>query len=406
MEDFKIYLLEKLSKLPFYGSLADEFATIIMFLLLLVVAWFARYLVRHFLVRSINSMFRKTKNTFDDTLIDHEIFHKFSHFVPGLLLLYLTPLIVPTQGVLLLILAVVKIYLTFVSVITFNSVLSALHDMYKKMPMSDNIQIVGYVQVVKILVYIIGGVLVLSIVLNQSPYALLTSFGAMAAILVLVFRDIILGFVANVQLSANNMVKPGDWITVKGKADGTVLDISLTTVKVQNFDKTISMVPTSSLVQDNFVNWKGMEQGNGRRVRASITLQADTIRFVDEKLLDEVNTLQEMGEVVDNEKRLLLQQKGDRQTNLGLFRIYVAKYLLRQQQINTEMTFLIRHLANTGEGIPIEIYIFSTDKTWVGVEDFQARIMEHFYAISPRFGLAVYQKIGAHNSSTYLDQGA
>lgn len=406
MEDFKIYLLERLSKLPIYGSLADEFTTIIMFLLLLVVAWFTRYLVRHFLVRAINSMFRKTKNTFDDTLIDHEIFHKFSHFVPGLLLLYLTPLIVPTQGVLLLILAVVKIYLTFVSVITFNSVLSALHDMYKKMPMSDNIQIVGYVQVVKILVYIIGGVLVLSIVLNQSPYALLTSFGAMAAILVLVFRDIILGFVANVQLSANNMVKPGDWITVKGKADGTVLDISLTTVKVQNFDRTISMVPTSSLVQDNFVNWKGMEQGKGRRVRASITLQSDTIRFVDEELLDKVRILRGMNDIIDNEQQQLLQKKDDCQTNLGLFRAYIAKYLLRQQQINTEMTFLIRHLANTGEGIPIEIYIFSTDKTWVGVEDFQARVMEHFYAISTRFELVVYQKIGAHNSSSYLEEGA
>ena len=402
MEDLKTYLMRKLIILGIDRNLSDELSTTILFLSVLIISLVLRYIAKRFLVRIINSIFKKTKNEFDDILIEHRIFKKLTLFVPGLIMIYSSPLIINSKEALGFILAILKIYITVVSIITFSSLISALHDMYKKLPISANIQIVGYVQVVKILVYVVGAILILSVVLDQSPYALLTSIGAMAAILLLVFKDTILGFVANVQLSANNMVKPGDWITIDDKADGTVLDISLTTVKVQNFDKTISMLPTSSLVQNSFINWKGMEQSDGRRIKNSITIQIDTITFINKELLKKLSEIEVLKPTLkEYEVQIDGQKFYQRETNIGLFRVYIETYLKSLQDFNPTMIFLVRHLQNTGEGVPIEIYFFSKDKTWKNIEILQAKVIEHLYAIVPQFELRAFQRFGSYNSSQY-----
>ncbi len=398
MEDIKNFLIVKLIKFGIAPTLADEFSTVLLFLVLTAIAFLLRYFSRKVLVKWINHVFKRTKNQFDDILVDHKIFHKLTHFVPGLILLYSSPLIISSADALAFVVAIIKIYLTIVSVFTFSSTISAFHDMYKKLPVSINVQIVGYVQVIKILIHIIGAVLILSVLLNQSPYALLTSLGAMAAIIVLVFRDTILGFVANVQLSANNMVRPGDWITVKDKADGTVLDISLTTVKVQNFDKTITMLPTSSLVQSSFVNWKGMLDGDGRRIKTYITIQTDTIRFADAPLMESLQDIPLLAPLLNEElKKRKGQLPHEGATNIGLYRKYIEFYLHEQRDVNPDMTFLVRHLQNKGEGAPIEIYVFSRNKDWPAIESLQADILEHLYAIVARFELKVFQKMSINN---------
>ncbi len=292
---------------------------------------------------------------------------------------------------------------------------SAVNDIYQTTVYASTRPIKGYIQLVQILIVFVATIIVIAFLINKSPLGLFAGLGAMAAVLLLVFKDSILGFVASIQLSANKMIKPGDWIEMPShKADGTVIDISLTTVKVQNWDKTITTIPTYALVSESFNNWAGMEESDGRRIKRSINIDMKSIRFCDEKLLDKLSHFYLLKDYISNKEEEIakynekLQVKpgdifnGRRQTNLGIFRYYLEAYLKQNPNINLGMTFLVRHLQPSETGLPVEIYVFSKDKRWANYEAIQADIFDHIFAILPEFDLRVYQNPSGHDITEFI----
>ena len=285
-----------------------------------------------------------------------------------------------------------------------SGTLRASNDIYLTTPYAASRSIKGYIQLVMILVYFIAIIFIVAFIFKKSPLGLLTGLTAFAAVLLLVFKDPILGLVASIQLSANNMLKPGDWIEVpKHNANGTVVDISLTTVKVQNGDKTISTIPTYSLVTDSFLNWSGMEESDGRRIKRFINIDMKSVRFCDEKMLSKFQQFRLISDYVSEKQNEIAKHNknlgvtddsipnGRRQTNLGVFRKYLEVYLKDNPYINNDMTFLVRHLQPTEAGIPIEIYVFSKEKQLNDYEGIQADIFDHILAVIPEFELRVFQ---------------
>ncbi len=288
--------------------------------------------------------------------------------------------------------------------LVIDAVLNALHEIYRKLPISQGRNIKGYVQVVKIIFYFIAIILIISIFSGKAPRVLLAGLGAMAAVLMLVFKDTILGFVASIQLSANNMVKVGDWISMpKYNADGDVIDISLHTVKVQNWDKTIATIPTYALVSESFNNWKGMEESGGRRIKRSINIDMTSVRFLDAEQIEKLRKFHLLKNYISKKEKEIKEfneslgmeegtvTNGRKMTNLGTFRKYLENYLQQHPMIHKDMTFLVRHLQPTEKGLPLEIYVFSKDQAWANYESIQADIFDHVLAILPEFDLRVFQ---------------
>ncbi|MDA3779524.1 MAG: mechanosensitive ion channel [Bacteroidales bacterium] len=303
--------------------------------------------------------------------------------------------------------SVIEIYLIIIGIITIDALLNSLLDMYQTLPVSDDRPIKGYIQTVKILIYFVGIILMLSILLDKSPGKLFASLGAVAAILILVFKDTILGFVSSIQLSANKMLKPGDWISMPTRnADGIVLEITLNTVKIQNWDKTISTVPTYSLISESFQNWKGMEDSKGRRIARSINIDVKTIKFCDKEMLerferfklirDYVNQKQDEIDKYNKEEGIEDNDIVSRRslTNVGVFRQYIQKYLERHPDIHENAPpyiVMVRHMHPTEQGLPIQIYAFCKKQQWAKYEIVQADIFDHILAVAPEFGLSIFQ---------------
>ena len=379
--------------------------TAILTILIVGLAILADLITKKILVGTIRRLLKRTKTTRDDILIKRKVFNRLAHLAPALIILYTADFIFSHyEGFAEIIKSGCDIYIIIVILLVIDSLINALHEIYHTLPVSENRPIKGYVQVVKIFVYFIAIILILSILFNQSPKGLLTGLSALAAVLLLVFRDTILGFVASIQLSANNMVKPGDWIEMpKFGADGTVTEISLNTVKVQNWDKTISTIPTYSLVSDAFTNWKGMEESGGRRIKRSINIDMESVKFCTPEMLDRFNKIQRLKNYIQT-KSVEIEEynkehniddsvlvNGRRMTNLGVFRAYIEQYLRNHPKICQDMTFLVRHLQPTEKGLPIEIYVFSNDQAWANYEAIQADIFDHILAVVPEFDLRVFQ---------------
>ena len=389
-------------------SLADkqvvfiENATIIIATLL--IALLADYIVKRLIIRSIKQIARRTKNDWDDVLVKRGVFNRLAHLAPAIIIFYALQFIFDAPELVTTLGNFTQAYMVILVLLVIDALLNALLEIYRKLPISRGRDIKGYTQVVKIIFYAAGIILIISIFSGKAPTVLLGGLGAMAAVLMLVFKDTILGFVASIQLSANNMVSLGDWISMpKYNADGDVIDISLNTVKVQNWDKTIATIPTYALVSESFNNWKGMEQSGGRRIKRSINIDMTSVGFLNptqiEKfrkfyLLNEYITKKEK-EISDYNKSLNLDDSvvtnGRRMTNLGTFRAYLENYLRKHPKIKQDMTFLVRHLPPTEKGIPMEIYVFSSDQAWANYEAIQADIFDHILAIIPEFELRVFQ---------------
>lgn len=291
-----------------------------------------------------------------------------------------------------------------VVLMVINSFLNAIAIIYQDFQVAKTRPIKGYMQVAKIIVFLIGAIVIFSTLFNKNPLGLIGGLGAFSAVLLLVFKDPIMGFVGGIQLSANNMLIPGDWISMpKYGADGTVIDVALTTVKVQNWDKTISTIPTYSLISDSFINWRGMEESGGRRIKRSINIDLKSIKFCTDEMLKKFLKIEHVKEYVDRtEKELIEYNKqhniddsvlvnGRRQTNIGVFRAYLNGYLHNRNDVHDGMTFLIRQLQPTEKGLPIEIYVFSKIQEWAKYEDLQSDIFDHIIAIVPEFDLRIYQ---------------
>lgn len=304
-----------------------------------------------------------------------------------------------------LILTLCNLYFIVTLLFLIDSALNALMGFYARLPVSKDIEIKGFVQALKLIILLIGIIFILSTILGKSPVFFLSGVGAITAILLLIFKDAILGLVAGIQISVNRTVRVGDWIEmpVHG-ADGDVIDISLTTVKIQNFDKTITSIPTYDLISRSFKNWRGMQESGGRRIKRSIMIDLNSIRFADKEMLESFRSISLIREYVDAKLQEIEKFNGDAGildyprngralTNVGTFRAYCIAYLKANPKIHHEkMTFLIRQLAPTSKGLPIEIYVFTNDTNWVNYEGIQADIFDHLFAILPEFKLAAFQE--------------
>ncbi len=383
--------------------LSSSFSVVICLIIICFFAFLAFFITKKILVRITQKLILHTKSKWDDYLFKRKVFIALSH-LPAAFIFYFTYNFSDIKIIEEILLRVSLIYFIIIAAMVSNRLIKAGMDIYSTTPYAQSRSIKGYAQLIQILIYFIAGIFVISFIAGKSPMLLITGLGAIAAVLLLIFKDTILGLVASIQLSANNMVKLGDWIEMpKHNADGTVTDITLNTVKVQNWDKTITTIPTYSLVAESFNNWRGMEESGGRRIKRSINIDMKSIKFCDTALLEKFKkfllirdyVIDKQNEITEfNQKRNIDDNdtfNARRQTNLGIFRKYLEAYLSNHPMINTGMTFLIRHLQPTEKGLPIEIYVFSKVQEWASYESIQADIFDHILAVLPEFELKVFQ---------------
>ncbi|MBC5643323.1 mechanosensitive ion channel family protein [Parabacteroides sp. BX2] len=368
------------------AKIANTFDEMIIAVLLIAVAVGVDYLCQYIFVGSVRKLSEKSHYFWDTLLIKRRVIHNLVHAIPGILVYTLLPMaFIRGKELLLISQKVCAVYIVFVLLLAINGFILVAMDIYNHREVSKNRSIKGFVQVLQVLAFFIGGIVIIAILVNKSPATLFAGLGASAAILMLVFKDTILGFVAGIQLSANDMLRPGDWITVPGSnANGIVQEITLNTVKIQNFDNTISTIPPYTLVNNSFQNWRGMVESGGRRVMKSIFLDLNTIKFCTPEMLD--NMRKEIPLLADYQP-----DKGVTPTNSQMFRVYVERYLTSLPVVNTDLDLIISQLQSTEYGVPIQIYFFSRNKVWKEYERIQSDIFDHFFAMIPLFELKVYQ---------------
>ncbi|WP_238480254.1 mechanosensitive ion channel family protein [Mangrovibacterium lignilyticum] len=409
MKQFQNWIFSIFSEMGTPQQSATILSVSIAVLLLLVVAILAQLLTRTILLSLIHRFVQKTKTEWDDFLIKRKFFSALAH-IPSALIVYAAHDFSDIEIVTDILSIISEVYFVIIFAMSFLRASNAANDIYQTTPYAATRSIKGYIQLLQIVIIFLAVIFGISILINESPLGIFAGLGAMAAVLLLIFKDSILGFVASIQLSANKMLKPGDWIEMRShNADGTVIDITLNTVKVQNWDKTITTIPTYALVSESFNNWAGMEESGGRRIKRSINLDMKSVRFCDAAMLerlshfyllkDYIKTKQE--DIQAFNKKLKIEEgdtyNGRRQTNLGIFRHYMEAYLKQNPNIHQDMTFLVRHLQPTELGLPIEIYVFSKDQIWANYEGIQADIFDHVLAILPEFGLQVFQNPSGHD---------
>jgi len=382
-----------------YGAVLITFGTVIL------IASVVFLVIRKIFVKIVGRIVLRTKGIWDDTLFNHKVFHALIHIFPVII-------IYSSSGFagddLTLFSTVVKglahIYLAIIIMAAFIRFLNASQEIYDAYPYSKDRPIKGYIQLMKILIYFFGSIFIVAVLVNQNPSSLFAGLGAMAAVLMFVFKDAIMGFVASIQLAANNMVKHGDWITVpKFNVDGTVQDISLTTVKIQNWDKTITTIPTYSLVSESVINWIGMKESGGRRIQRNVNIDITSIRLCDQGMLERIFKLPMFHEFLnadtvdpddyqdDLDVGALKMNLFDTPTNLSLFKKYLEGYCRLHPGIHEHMTRIVRFLQSTERGLPIEIIVFSKAQNSMLYEALQAEIFDHIFAVLPEFGLMAFQ---------------
>ena len=384
---------------------ADLFARALIFVVILIFSLIADLFAKYFIRKGLPAIIGRTATQWDDMILRKKVFNRLAHLAPAIVLY--TFISIPLEGydwAISLISGILLIYMIAMGVLALDAFLNASLAIYNTYEISKKIPIKGFIQVFKLLLYFISAIFIISILLDKTPVYLFSSLGALTAVLMFIFKDAILGFVAGIQLTANRMVSNGDWIEMpKYGADGNIIEIALTTVKVQNWDKTITTIPTYALITESFKNWRGMSESGGRRIKRSISIDMNTIQFCTEEMLERFSKIQYISDYIEK-KKIELQEynkleqvdnsnlaNGRRMTNIGTFRAYIEAYLSKHPKINQEMTFLVRQLASTNHGLPIEIYVFSKDQAWANYERIQANIFDHILAVVPEFDLQVFQ---------------
>ncbi len=380
----------------------------------ILVSMLAYYIVRRIIRDLVHRLFSHTRYTWDDRLQENKLFMRMALWVPAIIIYLLVPtVLVGYDQTIAAVVGALNIYFILVGVLVVESLINWSHDIYQTFPVSREIPLQGFSQVLKIILFGTGLIMVVSVVLDRSPVYLLSGLGAMTAVLMLVFKDPILGFTAGVQLISNRMLKNGDWIEMpKYGADGDVLEITLTTVKIRNWDNTITTIPTYALINDAFKNWRGMHESQGRRIKRAILIDMHSIRFCTPDMLKRYASIGPIADYIatkqqeiENHNAALGEQAREaantrRLTNIGTFRAYAAFYLRNHPKIHTNMTLMVRQLAPTEGGLPLEVYAFCRDKSWENYEGIQADIFDHLLAIAADFDLKIYQ----HPSSADLMQ--
>ena len=385
----------------FFGTLVRSG----LILLVLLTCWIIHQIVQGPLMRSFERFSSFTNQQWDNVLVEKHFIRRLLHFIPLIILYIFIPPILEGTAVHTLSITLVNILLLIAGMLTLDALLNSILVIYESSTISKEISITPFVQVVKLLLYFVTVILIISILVQKTPLYILSGLGALTAVLMFVFKDILMGFVGGIQLIANKMVAPGDWIEMtKYGADGDVLEITLTTVKVKNFDNTITTIPTYALINESFKNWRNMNLSGGRRIKRFVYIDLGSIKFCSSEMLERFKLIQLISKTIQDRQQEILEYNklhnvdestlvnGRRLTNIGVFRSYVEAYLRHHPMIHQEMTFLVRQLSPGEKGLPIEIYVFCKDTNWTAYESVQADIFDHILAVVPEFDLQVFQE--------------
>ena len=388
-------------------SLNNPLVVLILLLGILGISAIIYLVFRPLILRWVKHFVGKSAITWDNELMGHGVFRWLTHLLPGVFIFLVAPGLFESAPYFGKILRTASaLYILVACYLVFDSMVNALQTIYSRTPAGRKINLTTFAQVAKLLAALIAIILSLAVIFDKSPLVLLGGLGVFASVLMLVFKDVILGFIAGIQLATNRMLARGDWLEMPShQADGNVELIGLTTVKVRNWDRTVTTIPTYALISDSFKNWQGMSESNGRRIKRSFLIDSNSIRLCDEEMLERFGEIEHISEYLDakekeikqsnskiREARLNNRVNGRRLTNVGTFRAYIEGYLKTHPDINQEMTLLVRQLDTKGRGIPIEIYCFSSNKEWNAYESIQADIFDHLYAVTPEFDLRIFQE--------------
>ena len=405
-------------------AISDEAAIyvrlFVLSLLILPLAWLSFFLFKRFLTTYVYKWVKKSSFTWDDALADRRVLNNLAHIAPAFIVRMVAPtLFVDFPQWHTLVTKLTDCYFTLAIFTIVLGLLKVVEYALSRQPAFKDKPMMSYFQLIRLILYIVIFILLLSILLDQDPIYFLGAFGTMTAILLLIFKDTILGLVASMQISANDMVRVGDWVEMpKFNADGDVLAINLNTVKVQNWDKTITTIPTYYFITDSFKNWRGMVESGGRRIKRSILLNSQTIRFVDKESRNRYKQYQLISDYIDARQKEIedfnAEQQidtsvlinGRRMTNLGVFRKYIEYYLRNHPFIRKDMTILVRQLGIEDKGVPIEVYCFTTTTSWVAYEDIQADVFDHLLAAASFFGLEIFQQPSGKDISASIERFA
>jgi len=374
-------------------------------ILLLVVCVLGNFVTKRFIVQGIQKFIENSKNDWDDIFLKNKVFNSLSTLVPLILIQYLSvPILSNFSSLIPFVYIVVKVSLVWVITSVLVKALKAMEEVSTKIPSFQDKPIVSYIQLASVMIYVVAAILIFATILDKDPLALLGALGALTAVLMLVFKDTILGLVASIQISSNDMVRVGDWVSMpKYGTDGDVLEITLNTVKIQNWDKTISTIPTYAFISDSFKNWRGMTDSKGRRIKRSLNIDMTSIKFcTDEEIVHykKVEMLKDYIESAQSEiathndtnshdKSSLLN--GRNLTNIGLYREYAHQYLSANKNLRKDLTLMVRQLEPTENGLPIEVYCFSNNIAWADYEAIQADIFDHLLSSISSFDLEIFQ---------------
>lgn len=390
--------------------------------LVLLIAFVANWVAKRIIVRGLRALAKRTTSDWDDALVRHRVFTRLSQLAPALVLFAAAPVLFPGESEQLFATALgrlANLWMVLAGAIAVSSFFDAVALILSEQPATRDKPIRSYVQVAKIVLWLAVAILAVATLMNKNPWTLLGGLGAMTAVLLLVFKDSILGFIASVQIASYDLARVGDWIEVPSYgADGDVIEISLHTVKVQNWDKTIVTVPTVALIGGGFKNWRGMSESGGRRIKRALILDMTSARFLTEEDVERLKGIQTLRETVEKREEEIAAwnlergidsvspANGRRLTNLGTFRAYVEGFLRTNFPVHPEMTFLVRQLAPTAEGLPLEIYFFSEEQRWAHYEGLIADIFDHLLAVLPEFDLRVFQSPSGADFRTLLSHGS
>ncbi|HVN57136.1 MAG TPA: mechanosensitive ion channel family protein [Bacteroidales bacterium] len=376
-------------------------STLSLIILITLLSWIANIVAKTIIRTIVLRVVRRSKSQWDDIFYEQKVFTRLSHFAPALVIWFTSRWALRSSVFWLSMVHYLNyIYMLSIGMVVVLSFIEAWNKIYETLPISKDRSIKGYIQLVKIMVAVFFLLLMISVVFKTDISKIITGLGAIAAILIIVFKDTLLGLVGSIQLSVNKMLKVGDWITMPARdVDGVVTDMSLNTVKVQNFDKTIITIPTYALVSESFQNWTGMEVSGVRQIKGPLFIDMRSIRFIDDRLKEKLSgypALIDYIEMHQARKENAGQEKPffdtSRITNLGLFRFYAEEYLRSHPMIDNKNTIMLRHRTPTGNGLPVQVYAYSANNEFVKYEHLQSEIFEHFYAILNEFGLRVYQQ--------------
>ncbi|MCD8553898.1 mechanosensitive ion channel domain-containing protein [Seleniivibrio sp.] len=380
---------------PYLKRVMDFFLESSEYVAVIFVAILSYFIVKKVIVRYIHKYFEKTENNYDDMLIESNIFSQLAFIAPALVFIYSSDIISLPKHVTQIISAYIAVNITIFIV----RLLTVIINIYNTFEVSARRPIKGYIQMIQVAVGFLGVIISVCMVIGKSPLGILSGLGAMTALLMLIFKDTIMSFIAGVQIMFNDLVHKGDWIEMPAfGVDGVVQDIALYTIKVENFDKTIVTVPTSKLIESSFKNWRGMQESGGRRIKRTITIDQSSIRFLTPRDIEKLKSFSLIKDYLDSKLNEDIDPTGTdinkrRLTNIGTFRAYIKSYLEHNKNIHKGMTLLVRQMPPSPDGLPIEIYAFVCDTDWGFYEDVQADIFDHLTAITPEFNLRIYQHI-------------